>query len=61
MPFGKHMGKRLGDLLDEDPAYLDWLSDQEIRNPTLAEAVAHINCKYGDRIEQALGQRRRRW
>lgn len=57
MPFGKHKGKRLGDLVDEDPGYLDWLQTTEIRSPRLAEAVAEINLKYQDRIEQAINER----
>lgn len=29
MPFGKHAGRRLRDVAAEDPAYLDWLLDQD--------------------------------
>ena len=62
VPFGKHKGKRLGDLLDEDPAYLDWLSGLEDLREPMASAVAEINCKYADKIEQAIEfKRSERW
>lgn len=54
MLFGKHKGKRLGDILDEDAAYLDWLQTADISNEQLAAAVAEINLKYQDKIEQAV-------
>ena len=61
VPFGKHKGKRLGDLLEEDAGYLDWLQDCDLREP-LASAVAEINCKYADKIEQAIEfKRSERW
>ena len=59
MPFGKHKGKRLGVLLDEDPGYLDWLQTTDITSQALAIAVAEINLKYQDRIEQAITEGRR--
>lgn len=29
MPFGKHKGKLIEELLVDDPSYLDWLAEQE--------------------------------
>ena len=60
--FGRHKGKRLGDLLDEDAGYLDWLQMCDVvnDNPTglFAQAVAEINLKYQGQIEQAVEFRR---
>lgn len=28
IPFGKHQGRTVGDIVDEDPDYLDWLCGQ---------------------------------
>jgi uncharacterized protein (DUF3820 family) len=58
MPFGKHRGKTLGDILDQDAAYLDWLYDK-CDNLQLQAAVATINLQCQDRIQQALAQPRR--
>jgi len=58
MPFGKHQGKRLGDLLDEDPSYLDWLQTADISSAMLARAVAEMNEKYEGQIEQAIELKR---
>lgn len=55
MPFGKHQGKTLGDILASDPAYLDYLNGIDIRNPTLAAAIAEMNEKYAAEIERAIG------
>ncbi len=57
IPFGKHRNKRLGDILADDPAYLDWLQTADIRSPALAAAVAEINLKYSGQIEQAVDSR----
>jgi len=54
MPFGKHRGKTLGDILAENPTYLDWLADAEIRSPELAAAICEMNAKYSAEIERAL-------
>jgi len=29
IPFGKHKGQSIGYVLDEDPSYIVWMSDQE--------------------------------
>ncbi len=58
MLFGRHKGKRLGDILDEDATYLDWLLTAEISNQRLYAAVVEINEKYAEQIEQALQFRR---
>jgi hypothetical protein len=53
MPFGKHRGRTLGDILAEDPAYLDWLQDA-VKSPNLKNAVAEMNEKYAAEIESAI-------
>jgi uncharacterized protein (DUF3820 family) len=55
MPFGKHSGKTLGDILAEDPGYLDWLRDAEIRSNRLRQAVDEMCEKYAAEIERAVG------
>jgi len=55
MPFGKHSGKTLGDILAADPSYLDWLRDAEIRSDRLREAVDAMCEKYGAEIDRAIG------
>jgi uncharacterized protein (DUF3820 family) len=54
MLFGKHKGKTLGDILADDPAYLDWLSDADITNQTLRQGVEQMNEKYAAEIERAV-------
>jgi hypothetical protein len=55
VPFGKHYGKTLRDVLQDDPAYLDWLNGTEIRSPRLRDAVREMNLKYAAEIERAIG------
>lgn len=55
MPFGKHKGKTLSVILDEDPRYLDWLRDADIRSSSLRAAVDEMNEKYAAEIERAIG------
>jgi uncharacterized protein (DUF3820 family) len=55
MPFGKHKGKTLSVILDEDPCYLDWLRDADIRSDALRAAVDEMNEKYAAEIERAIG------
>ncbi len=54
MPFGKHSGKTLGDILAEDPSYLDWLRDADIRSAAVREAVDEMCEKYAAEIERAV-------
>lgn len=54
MPFGKHQGKTLGDILAEAPGYLDWLRDADIRSDRLREAVAEMCEKYAAEIERSV-------
>jgi hypothetical protein len=56
IPFGSHRGERLGDVLDADPKYLDWLRGIDIQNARLREAVEQMNEKYAGRIEAAVGE-----
>jgi len=55
MPFGKHQGKTLGDILAEDASYLDWLSGADIRSPRLKQAIEEMCEKYAAEIERAIG------
>jgi hypothetical protein len=58
MPFGKHKGKTLIDIVQEDGAYLDWLNDddRELHEP-LRSAVADINTRYAAEIDKAIAER----
>jgi len=60
MPFGKYKGKQLGQILADDPLYLDWLVGAEIRSERLAFAVAEMCKKYEPEIERAMGGQDRR-
>lgn len=55
MPFGKYKDKTLGDILADDPGYLDWLRDCEIRSTSLRAAIDEMNEKYAAEIERAIG------
>lgn len=55
MPFGKHSGKTLGDIVADDPSYLDWLRDADIRSNRLRQAVDAMCEKYAAEIDRALG------
>lgn len=47
MPFGKHQGKTLGDILAEDPGYLKWLNETaKLRADRLRDAVEETCEKY---------------
>lgn len=60
--FGKHNQKTLGEVLECDPSYLGWLHTCEDLREPLASAVAQINLKYQDKIEQAMEfKRSERW
>jgi uncharacterized protein (DUF3820 family) len=54
MPFGKHRGKTLRDILIDDPWYLDWLQDAEIHSERLAAAIAAMNLRYQAEIDRAI-------
>jgi uncharacterized protein (DUF3820 family) len=54
MPFGKHKGETLGEILQTDPTYLDWLQDADIRSDSLAEAIEEMNEKYTAEIDRAI-------
>lgn len=56
MPFGKHKGKRLGDIVADDPAYLDWIADK-CTSPALSAAVREVCEMYAPEIEQAVNDR----
>jgi len=55
IPFGKHKGETLRDVLRDDPTYLDWLAGEDIRSPALAAAVKEMCDKYASEIERAIG------
>lgn len=52
--FGKHKNSTLGEILADDPGYLDWLRGIKIDRADLAQAVAEMNEKYAAEIERAL-------
>jgi uncharacterized protein (DUF3820 family) len=63
MPFGKHKGCTLGDILERDAGYLNWLQEEcdllcQPRHESLAEAVAEICEEHEEKIEFALRSRR---
>ena len=46
MPFGKHKGRLLEEILGDDPGYIDWLTEQEWfrgKFPTLHAAVISLD------------------
>ncbi len=51
MPFGKHEGQTLSQILDSNPSYLDWLLSIDLQSP-LKEAVEAMNEKYEREIEK---------
>jgi uncharacterized protein (DUF3820 family) len=51
MPFGKHSGQTLGDILAKNASYLDWLNDGHCGQGVLAEAVKAMCEKYAPEIE----------
>lgn len=54
MPFGQHAGKTMRQILQDAPAYLDWLAGITITNEVLEEAVRYMNATYAAEIERAL-------
>ena len=42
MPFGKHKGRALSEILDEEPTYLAWFYDHVDGNEGLKEAIATL-------------------
>lgn len=54
MPFGKHKGATLRDVLMSDPAHLDWLLTIEIPDAGLRTAIKQMNEKYAPEIERAI-------
>jgi hypothetical protein len=56
IPFGKHEGKTLGQIVADDPGYFDYLADVEIRSKPLREAVEKIREKYAAEIARAVGE-----
>lgn len=53
MPFGKHKGRTLGDIAEQDVLYLDWLNGRELHGG-LQEAVRWMCEEYAREIERAL-------
>ena len=39
MPFGKYKGEYLADIIKEDPAYIDWVEDNNIDIGDLQKAI----------------------
>lgn len=56
MPFGKHKGKTLEWIADNDLLYLDWLSGIELRG-RLETAVQNMCDEYAHDISAALQRR----
>jgi hypothetical protein len=54
MPFGKHIGRTLGWIVEHDLLYLDWLVDQEIRSPQLRAAVRALCDTYAAEISRGV-------
>lgn len=57
MPFGKHRGKTLGQILDDDAAYLDWLVGLDNLREPLKSEVEQMNGKYEREIGEAVGEK----
>lgn len=55
--FGKHKGRTLGWIAENDVMYLDWLQDAScVRNdPVLACSVAAMCRRYREEIAERLG------
>jgi hypothetical protein len=54
MPFGQHTGLTLGEILQDDPRYLDWLRGLTIRSVNLRDAVGVMCERYAADIARAL-------
>jgi hypothetical protein len=50
VPFGKHKGRSLGWIAQNDLLYLDWLVDVKVRSPTLRAAVETVWKKHKQEI-----------
>ena len=61
VPFGKHKGKPLAQVLVDEPTYLDWMNSNCNLSGALAVAVPAMCAKYVNEIEKALEQRQSRW
>jgi hypothetical protein len=53
MTFGRYNGQSLGQILADNPAYLDYLNGCDLSGDLL-EAVAEMNVKYAAEIERAI-------
>lgn len=56
MNFGKYKGKSLGDILADEPSYLDFLADADIHTAGLRDAVNAMCEKYEAEISKAIGE-----
>lgn len=56
MFFGKYKGRTLGDIVAEDPGYIDFMVDR-VETPSLRVAMKAIHTKYSAEIEKAIEQR----
>jgi len=57
LPFGKHKGRHLMDVADDDLLYLDWLNGEAWfleRYPRLAQAVAEICATRAHEIDSLI-------
>ncbi len=63
VPFGKYVGKTLGDLVkigDEGLRYIDWLIGlDDIRRNDLRWAIGVMHAKYSDEIDRAIEESER--
>lgn len=56
MNFGKYKGKSLGEILADDPSYLDFLADADIHTAGIRRAVDLMCEKYEAEISKAIGE-----
>lgn len=54
VPFGAFQDQTLGDVLEDQPSYLDWLASIEIKSPDFREAVRAMCAKYASDIAKAI-------
>ena len=58
MPFGKHSGQTLGQVLEQDAGYLDWLIGVDLTGwPMLELATRILVDRNADKIQKALERR----
>ena len=55
MPFGKHKGRSLGDIADDDVLYLDWLIGQDWLKADLRECVSVVCESRSKEIDRMIG------